>query len=82
MPKLDLDLKAVSAKIGRSTWTTRYYVRTGRIPFYRPGGADRGKLAFDSDEINRWLIEQRNPATPDTPDRGAGGRFRPAQVSP
>ena len=58
MPNLDLDLPAVAKKTNRSPWTIRFYVRARKIPFYRPGGG-RGKLAFDSKEIDQWLLKNR-----------------------
>ena len=56
--RLDLNINTVAEKIGRSPWTIRYYVRAGKIPFYRPGGG-RGKLAFSEAEIDRWLEKNR-----------------------
>lgn len=58
MPRLDLDLPGVAKKIGCSPWTVRFYVRAGKIPYYRPGGG-RGKLAFSETEIDEWLKKKR-----------------------
>ena len=61
MPNLNLDIKRVARKIGRSHWTVRRYVWLDLIPYYRLGSAKRGKLAFDEAEIDRWLKKHRHP---------------------
>jgi excisionase family DNA binding protein len=75
MPKLDV--YEVAKRIGRSPWSVRAYVRRGRIPFYRPGG-ERGHLVFDSEEIDRWLENQRGAWKPRNDlQKDEEGRYQP-----